>query len=327
MRTPRPPGRRNLFRLALATLLAHSGAIAADGAEVPKAAVLRAEKPVEVISATQFDIDSTIVGRTYRVFVGLPLAPAPPKGYPLVVHSDGFLFPIVATESILTAYGGGRPAIVVGITWATVDPAEGLRYRNKDLTPPADTFDLSTLPGQPPARAQDYGGAEAFYRFIAEELRPALRKRYAIDPDDQTLYGHSFGGLFSLHVLFNHPEAFQTYVAASPSIFWNKKAILAGEPRFTEAVQSRRIAPRVLIAVGDQEQNVVRARPGTTLEAARSMAAGIRMVDEARELADRLSRIQGAPRYQVVYRNFADQDHLSVMGPSIGLGLRFALLP
>ena len=40
------------------------------------------------------------------------------------------------------------------------------------------------------------------------------------------LVGHSFAGLFALHVLWNHPESFDTYMALDPSLWWDQGAFL-----------------------------------------------------------------------------------------------------
>ena len=36
------------------------------------------------------------------------------------------------------------------------------------------------------------------------------------------LAGHSYAGLFTLHVLLNYPSAFDTYIAIDPSLWWDK---------------------------------------------------------------------------------------------------------
>src|SRR3546814_9201572 len=56
---------------------------------------------------------------------------------------------------------------------------------------------------------------------MTEELRPLVDATYATDGRNNILWGDSFGGLFALHVLFNHPAAYQTYLVGSPSINWS----------------------------------------------------------------------------------------------------------
>ena len=69
------------------------------------------------------------------------------------------------------------------------------------------------------------GGAEQFYRFLVEELRPAIEKEFPVGGQNM-LVGHSFAGLFALHVLWNHPESFDTYMALDPSLWWDQGAFL-----------------------------------------------------------------------------------------------------
>jgi predicted alpha/beta superfamily hydrolase len=42
----------------------------------------------------------------------------------------------------------------------------------------------------------------------------------------------SWGGLFTLGVLLNHPETFHNFVASSPSIWWNRRSVLANVPAY-----------------------------------------------------------------------------------------------
>jgi hypothetical protein len=75
--------------------------------------------------AIQFDIESQISGRTYRIFVQQSLLEAPDDGYPLIVTLDGNLsFPIAATLSrtFVPPLGAGGAAR----WWSAIDglPAE-----------------------------------------------------------------------------------------------------------------------------------------------------------------------------------------------------------
>jgi predicted alpha/beta superfamily hydrolase len=68
------------------------------------------------------------------------------------------------------------------------------------------------------------GGNDAFLSFIIDELKPAIAKATQVDPGRQALFGHSLGGLFVLHALFSRSDAFDTFIAGSPSIWWGKKS-------------------------------------------------------------------------------------------------------
>ncbi|HEY0784936.1 MAG TPA: alpha/beta hydrolase-fold protein [Acidobacteriaceae bacterium] len=69
-----------------------------------------------------------------------------------------------------------------------------------------------------PVRSGDYGGAEGFHRFLTEELSPLIVQSFGANPGNQSPMGYSFGGLYALHVLFEHPDSYRSYVIGSPSI-------------------------------------------------------------------------------------------------------------
>lgn len=279
--------------------------------------------------SSRFDMASRISGRTYRIFVAKPLLPPPAAGYPVVIVTDGGLtFPITAGQNLSFTFDGGQAALVVGVTYASSDPAAPMRLRTRDLTPETPLSRIRTLPGQPAPKAEDYGGAELFYRFLVEELRPAIAAAFPTNPANQTLYGHSLGGLFALGVLFAHPEAFSTYAASSPSIWWNRRALLRGEAAFARRVRAGEVAARVLIMIGAREQTPTDPPPaGMTRAQMRELAKVARMVDNARELGARMTALKGGPGWGARFVEFADEDHMSVVPASLGRALSFALRP
>jgi uncharacterized protein len=133
----------------------------------------RANSPVPIFGASQFDLASKISARTYRIFVYKPLTPAPPSGYPVLFLTDGNgMFPLAAAQTALMGLAG-KGVIVVGIGYPTDDYMKPMMLRYRDLTPV--TQDKTLFPTEPPLAEADQGGAsELFYRFITEELRPAM---------------------------------------------------------------------------------------------------------------------------------------------------------
>lgn len=306
--------------------------LAASAATPRTAATPRSEapakKPVLLFGATQFDLASKISGRTYRIFVYKPITPAPPAGYPVLYLTDGNgMFPLAAAQTALMALAG-KGAIVVGIGYPTDDFMRPMMLRYRDLTPV--TEDKSLFPSQPPLAQADQGGAsELFYRFITEELRPAVSAGYAVDPKDQTLYGHSLGGLFVLNVLFKHPESFNRYVASSPSIWWDNKSVLREESGFLARARRGKHPIRVLICVGAKEQDPYsEAPPGNMpLSEVNKKIVEARMVDNARDLAQRLSQAAANGGFTLRFQDFSAEDHLTVVPASISRALSFAVEP
>jgi hypothetical protein len=284
--------------------------------------------PVPLFGATQFDLASKISGRTYRIFVYTPLTPAPPSGYPVVFVTDGNgMFPLAAAQTALMGLAG-KGAIIVGIGYPSDDFMRPMMLRYRDLTPV--TEDKTLFPTQPPLPEADQGGgSELFYRFIAEELRPAVSAAYPLDAQRQTLYGHSLGGLFVLNVMFKHPESFNNYVASSPSIWWDNKSVLKGESSFLAKAKRAKQRIRVLICVGAKEQDPYsQAPPGNLpLSEVNKKVAEARMVDNAHDLAQRLSKAGANSGFVVRFQDFSAEDHLTVVPASISRALSFALEP
>ncbi|SDS66517.1 hypothetical protein SAMN05216490_1573 [Mucilaginibacter mallensis] len=305
------------------------------------------QDPVHVYGSSQFDVPSEISGRTYRIFVFKPDTPPPASGYPVVVATDGNMtFPIMATMSATFALTGVA-ALVVGVGYPTDDPVSLFSLRYRDQTPPTPLSNIQQRPDLPPVNPDDYGGSESFYRFLVEELRPLIAGCYPVDANNQTLYGHSIAGMFTLGILFNHPGSFRNFVASSPSIWWNKCSVLNDIPDFAYKIEAGEAAPRVLVLVGDKEQDVPATLPPQMTSILmkkmphvpspiRNMIARIfvkkkmleyRMVGNARDVGERLQEIKGTSGYVARFHAFADEDHLTALPASIGRTLSFVLMP
>ena len=293
----------------------------ADDAAAASATV---PSPVSLTWSTQFDLTSRINDRTYRIFTFEPPFPPGEAGYPLLIVLDGNMtFPIAAAMAATYAFSGS-PALVVGVGYAA-SPLELQIRRLRDLTQPTPAEAIPRRSGMAPLSTEHYGGANAFHRFLTEELRPQIAAAHRVDPSRQALFGYSLGGLFVLDTLFKHPAAYRSYIAASPSIWWNDCALLEDEAAFARAVQAGAASPRVLITVGDREQSTPRRLPhGMSLEDAQALIDQGRMVDNAWELGTRLAKITGCG-YAACFHAFEDEDHLTGLAASVGRALDFAL--
>ena len=63
------------------------------------------------------------------------------------------------------------------------------------------------------------GGADKFLGFFKNELIPYINKTYPSNGDN-TIFGHSLGGLFVMYALLNDPLVFKSYIAADPSLWF-----------------------------------------------------------------------------------------------------------
>lgn len=311
-------------RAAFVTMIATTiSPLAAQPREAhPPTLELPTTEPATQPFALQFDLPSQITGRTYRIFLHQPLAPPPKDGWPAIYVLDSrSTFGTAASQVQLRTSNGQSGALVVGIGYP--DPAAAAKLRVFDLTPsepipgPADRLDLK--PGEA-------GGAALFHRFMMEELRPVIAAMAPVNRQDQSLIGYSLGGLFALGVLFEHPEAYHTIVAGSPSIWWNNRELLRKEAGFAAAVSGGTVSKRLLITSDeceqlpqDEETPSDRECPTTPL----GTPASVTMVDDARGLAKRLAGLTGASGYQVSYVLFAGETHLTGIPASTSRGVAF----
>ena len=132
--------------------------------------------------------------------------------YPVVYILDGSQH-LKALETVYSYYSGHHlpDMILVGISNQT--------NRTRDLT----TSKVSYRNGG--AVNETTGGAENFSQFIENELIPYVDAHYPTTPY-RTLIGHSYGGLFAINTLVNHPSLFENYMAIDPSLDWDHQKLL-----------------------------------------------------------------------------------------------------
>jgi predicted alpha/beta superfamily hydrolase len=243
--------------------------------------------------ASQYDLTSRINGRTYRVFVSTPFGAQPGRRYPVLYVLDGNWYFAPASVNATESAGAGEldPAIVVGMGYPTEDNDLVGRRRAFELTPwsPAGSA------------AGQYGGGDAMLRVLEEEIRPFVNAHYATDPVRQILYGKSFGGLLVLRSLLANPGAYSTYIAASPAIGFDSRAILRDVPGFAARVKAGPFRLRLLITAAGNEQH-----------------------RDALELAGRLAALDPG-KLQVEQAVIPDESHVSVSLASVGRALSIAV--
>jgi uncharacterized protein len=287
----------------------------------------------------QQTVIASAAGAPYRIVVATPARPASAKGYPVIYVVDGNAWTGIISEIIRTNVEFGlqsavEPAVVVGIGYP-IDDAFDMTRRTLDLTSPVPPDRVTPEIGSEPV-----GGDVALMDFIDKAVKPTIETRFKIDRNRQTLMGHSLGGLFTLRTLFNRPQSFQTYVALSPSIWWDERAVTKEAQEFVKNA-NRPQKLRVFLSAGELEQYfsapyIAHARDvlrrsfkakGKTdadadqllneLQASRKSA----MVGNAREMAELL----GTGDISATFVEFRDEDHFSVVPVALGRAVPFAL--
>lgn len=279
-------------RTALALLLA----LLLPGISSPAAA--DATRPVTIPGTVEFLLPMT-GGENYRILVYRPEGAPPPGGWPAIYTLDAdrtfaTMAEFVRSQSHRPEATGVPPMVVVGI-----EAARNSRTRRaRDFTPPS----ADPAPGE--------GGAEAFFSFVETAVKPAVDRMAAIDPERRALFGHSYGGLFTLYAATAHPNAYAAYAAASPSLWWSGAAMMRTDLRPLAAAH-----PKVLITAAEYDQAT---DPLTERGDHAQIRAARRMVDNARAFALSLTEA-GLPTEAVV---FPGETHGSVIPAAIARAVR-----
>jgi predicted alpha/beta superfamily hydrolase len=273
------------------------------------------------------DFRSSINGREYRLLITPPPGPVPPDGWPVLCVLDGSGYHGTAVDMIrnIGAVGGEiTPALVLAVTYPTDDLAQLLSRRSLDLTPtPGDDQHM-----QHDSPGHAWGGLEGFLDTLEADVLPRLRACFEINAAHMALVGHSLGGLTTLYILYTRTRLFQSYIAMCPSIWWDSRVLLTHEAGFAEAIRGGNLAPRVFIAIGGTEQDPPRhLPPNLPPEVAARGAATVgmaRMVDNARELSERLAALPGGPGYAVRYVCLPGETHMTTPFLTLGHALAMA---
>lgn len=240
-------------------------------------------EPARLPHAECFELDSRHTGQRYRIWLGLPAGAAPASGYPALLALDGqAAFALMEparlrpqpTHALRQAKAGAqRPGLVVGIGYASLDPID-VDARALDYTPAADCQPCD-------ASSPRHGGAARFLDFIDDELLPVLARMFPLDRGALTLFGHSYGGLFTLYTLLHRPALFARYWAASPSLWFGAGLLMQDLDARLQRLDKPAGERRVHLAVGLLEQP---PDPQGRPERSARLAAH-RMLPRAREFA------------------------------------------
>ncbi|MCH2043410.1 MAG: alpha/beta hydrolase-fold protein [Saprospiraceae bacterium] len=174
-----------------------------------------------------FTLYSQAVQDEYKLYLSLPPDYDSNKTYPLVVGLDGdneyqavggLIHQLIKNNEI-------PPVIFVAVGYGSQSMND--KKRNRDYTPTLTTE----------VEEDSTGGAAQFYTFLSTELYPYLKTNYAVDSTiQQTLLGHSYGGLFTYFALFetqNNP--FHNFIAAGSSFWYDSGVIFEYESNYNSS--------------------------------------------------------------------------------------------
>ncbi|WIE08414.1 MULTISPECIES: alpha/beta hydrolase [Providencia] len=162
-----------------------------------------------------YDIQQTDMAygdRALRIYSAVPYNVTAQRPVLYMLDGNG-LYPKVVNRAVEKLAVDKLP-IIIGIGYP-IDEAFPKAWRTYDYTPPVAGDDF-----------KQGGGSPALYQYLTDTVRPWAEQRFPIDKSKQTLFGHSFGGLFTLMAYQQQPDDFQFYVSASPSLWWGKGSMV-----------------------------------------------------------------------------------------------------
>ncbi len=250
-------------------------------------------------TSTNHSLFSDAIQQNYLIDVYLP------KEYDAKQSEQKFPVVYIPMADVATgiAKWDHSPTIIVGIGYSleSTNKLEELRMFARDLTPTVfNEWFLAKM-------AHAGGGAEDYLNFINKELKPFINAHYHVDQGQQTLAGHSLGGLFAVYTLLNHKQSFDNYVISSPSLWWDKEIIFSHEEQYSST--NNDLAKNVYISIGSEESKYLPSN---------------RMVENSKKMADQLSA-RSYPNLNIEYQVFSGETHESVFYKAIITGLQVVL--
>ena len=270
--------------------------------------------PIKLPNSESRLFESSIVGDTFKINICLPEGyDGSNTTYPVVYATDagGGIFTLWNLVTNLSLLSGELPQLIlVGIDYAVDTVEDFWRCRQRDLDPIADHLeDYAKLLEFLQMETISPGGAEAFLRFIREELKPFINDTYRANALDSTYIGISSGGLFGLYVFFHYPDTFNRYVIGSPDINRGNKAVFAYERNY--AVNHDDLVAKVFLSIGSLEEN----DPFEVIQPSDQYISNLKTL--AATLKER-----NYPSLELTSHIFEGETHLSVIPAVYSRGLR-----
>lgn len=219
---------REHFLAVAAALLCATAAFSAPATVVSRG-------PAIQFGARELIVRSPSIDREFAIEVMPPHSPRlyPTQTFPVIYALDGGYGVAGPALRNVGASGSMANAYVVSVGYKPSDYGR----RMHDLMHRPTAF----------LGRQDGGGAEAFERFLIDELRPLIEAEHPVDHRRAILVGYSASGLFGANVMARRPGAFSAYVLGSPS-FWLEPEARARVARATGTGE------RVLVSIGGKEE-------------------------------------------------------------------------
>lgn len=304
--------RKGLRGATISVLSAALIAGCAPSAVDPPTPAARSLPPVVFPRSVVHELPSAS-GRRYQLWVELPDAyGTTDRPFPVVFVTDPqWALPVVRSVRELVGRRGRNieDFVLVGLSH---DPAlTSGESRARDYTPSNPRARAGYDPSDYDFAA--YGEAQAYREYLETRALPFVADRYRVDMRRRTYVGHSYGGLFGAYLLLTRPGMFDGYILGSPSLWFDRHAILELEAE--RAARPGAVRGHVFMLTGENEA----IRPENIAVKKHDLVADMLRFQEV--LAGR-----GHPDLTISSEIADGEDHLTVYPDVVTRGL-LTLLP
>jgi predicted alpha/beta superfamily hydrolase len=189
--------------------------------------------PTYSVAHDFYEIDSVELKEKREFLVHVPLSYKNSSlKYPVVYMLDGhtphseMMAGIIANQSV----SGKIPELIL-VSIRNID-------RTRDMTPT-------------PVGPQNVGGGvEKFLDYIQKEVMPVVENKYRVQPY-RIFAGHSLAGLTVVHTLIYRSAMFDSYIAASPYLHWDKE-ITVNEAK--KKIAGTKLDKTIYLGLGDEPE-------------------------------------------------------------------------
>lgn len=191
--------------------------------------------------ADRFELHSEYTNVDYVIRVWAPRSyQVGDRDYPLLLMLDGeYSFEsAVPIADYLQRSKEVKEFIVAAVSYDVGFGPPLAAKRTPDFTPPLDGNRTISKT------------ASNYYNVLKDEIVPAIRSKYRIDQNDETLWGYSLSGTFAIWLNYFDRSAFDNYIIASPNTSYGiLEKMLAGEIFNSDSA----IAKKVMMSIDPSE--------------------------------------------------------------------------
>lgn len=180
----------------------------------------------KVVKGYRFEthlIDSKDQQRHYRIYLAIPDKLAPAQGFDSLYMLDGNAAMATLTVAQLEKLASLPNTPVLVAVGYNINTRNDVVARSYDYTPPV--YAENQLIHNPVVRGRVGGGAAVFLDFFNSDIIPLVAKQAPLNLQKMSLWGHSYGGLFTLYAASQPRSPFISYIAADPSLWWHDYAL------------------------------------------------------------------------------------------------------